>query len=323
MAGFLKGLACAVAILCGGQTGAWAQEHVSKSSPAANGLAEFRSGQFDNAGLTLHYSAMGKGQPVVILAGGPGFDPAYMKPVAAMIADHHSVILLEQRGTGRSRPAAIDATTVNENLVVQDIEALRVKLGVRRIGLVGHSFGTFTAMRYAIAHPDNVSWLVLLATVPPRAVDQTVDAYIGKRLPPESLARLGAIDAAMSKAGPADQDALSMEMATLILPAYLHDQTKAGAALAGMAGGGLHADTSQLIWSSVGKYDITSDLKSIHSPTMIIQGRDDVLDVGVAEKTRDGIPGATLVVLEDCGHFAWIEQPAALKASMMPFVSRR
>ena len=191
------------------------------------------------------------------------------------------------------------------------------------MGLVGHSFGTLTAMRYAIAHPEHVSWLILLATMPPRASDLKIEANIAQRLPPASLARLGAIDKAMVSAAPADQDALSLEMSKLILPAYLYDQSKVDRVLAMMRGGSMHNDTYELMWRSVSKYDITSGLASIHAPVLIVQGREDVLDIDGAEKTRNAIAGAKLVVLESCGHFAWLEAPAELKRAMSAFMSGR
>jgi pimeloyl-ACP methyl ester carboxylesterase len=79
-----------------------------------------------SAGLAVHYSISGKGSPVVLLAGGPGFDPDYLKPVGAMLAAGHTVILIEQRGTGHSVPPTSDATTINEGLLVSDLSAERI-----------------------------------------------------------------------------------------------------------------------------------------------------------------------------------------------------
>ena len=60
-------------------------------------------------GFDLHYRTMGKGPVVVLLSGGPGFEVDYMLPVAEKLADSFTCVLLEQRGTGRSRAAKFDA----------------------------------------------------------------------------------------------------------------------------------------------------------------------------------------------------------------------
>ena len=49
---------------------------------------------------------------------------------------------------------------------VEDLDALRRALGVRKLALDGTSYGTYVAQRYALAHPDNVSRLVLDSVVP-------------------------------------------------------------------------------------------------------------------------------------------------------------
>ena len=292
---------------------------IATGKPATAALPA-RAGEFENAGLTLHYSVIGKGAPVVMLSGGPGFNN-YMMPVAQMIAVHHQVILLDQRGTGKSRPPVVNAKTINEDLVVEDIDVLRRKLGVDRVSLVGHSFGTLTAMRYALAQPNHVDRLILLSTVPPRAAEMSLDAVIGQRLTPEELKRLAALDAASGKPG-AEQDVAQMEIAALVLPAYLYDKSNVGAVMASMGGSALHADTSKLIWRSVGDYDITSAVAAIRAPVLIVQGQQDPLDVIGARTMADAIPGAKLVILEKCGHFAWIEAPALLSSTMNAFLAQ-
>ena len=99
------------------------------------------------------------GIPVIVLHGGPGggcspamrryFDPEVFR-----------IVLFDQRGCGRSRPHA----SIEENTtwhLVQDIEAIRVVLGIDRFIVFGGSWGATLALVYAISHPDRVSQLVL------------------------------------------------------------------------------------------------------------------------------------------------------------------
>ena len=279
-------------------------------------------GSFTNSGLLLHYRVSGRGSPVVVLAGGPGFSAGYMQPIVGMVAKDHTVILLEQRGTGRSLPAQETPATVNEDLVVSDLEALRHELGYTRWTLLGHSFGTFTAMRYAIAYPEHVSALALLAVMPPRRADDHMDANLEKRLPASTGP---AFHELMVKYKAATTDAerndLGGRMNALLLPAYLYDPPRAPELMSVAAAAGMNAATGELINQSIGNYDLVAGLAKVSAPTLIIQGVADPLDPSMAAKTQAAIPGAQLTVLQKCGHFAWIEAPDRTSADLSAFLA--
>ncbi|MFE9289848.1 prolyl aminopeptidase [Streptomyces olivaceus] len=104
------------------------------------------------------------GKPAVVLHGGPGsraspghrrfFDPAAYR-----------IVLLDQRGAGRSRPRASAHDTdmgVNTTAhLMADLERLRAHLGIERWLVWGVSFGSFLGLRYAQTHPGVVTELVL------------------------------------------------------------------------------------------------------------------------------------------------------------------
>jgi proline iminopeptidase len=109
----------------------------------------------------LYYEQSGnpEGKPVVFLHGGPGggtdarmrrfFDPR-----------RYRIVLFDQRGCGRSTPAASlqDNTTWH---LVDDIEKLRVELGIERWQVFGGSWGSTLALAYAQMFPSAVTELVL------------------------------------------------------------------------------------------------------------------------------------------------------------------
>jgi pimeloyl-ACP methyl ester carboxylesterase len=140
---------------------------------------------------------------VVLLTGGPG-QPGV--PFVARLAGllrpafpGYRLVMLDQRGTGAGAlncpalqremgasdltvptPAAIRACAAAIGPrrrffatadTVADIEALRIALGVPRLTLDGVSYGSYVAERYALAHPDLVSRLVLDSVVPSWNVD--------------------------------------------------------------------------------------------------------------------------------------------------------
>ncbi|HYE48373.1 MAG TPA: prolyl aminopeptidase [Azospirillaceae bacterium] len=110
---------------------------------------------------TIYWEQSGNpnGMPVVFLHGGPGagaspthrrfFDPA-----------HYRIVILDQRGAGRSTP--LGETRENDIPdLVGDLEQLRTLLGIQRWMVFGGSWGSTLALAYAQAHPDRVVGLVL------------------------------------------------------------------------------------------------------------------------------------------------------------------
>lgn len=109
----------------------------------------------------IYYEICGNplGQPVVFLHGGPGsgcnptqrrfFDPA-----------HYRIILIDQRGCGRSKPQGATEQNTTADLV-GDIDMIRAALGIEKWLVFGGSWGSTLALSYAITHPERVIGLVL------------------------------------------------------------------------------------------------------------------------------------------------------------------
>jgi proline iminopeptidase len=109
----------------------------------------------------IYYEVCGNpsGYPVIFLHGGPGsgcnpnqrrfFDPA-----------HYKIILMDQRGCGRSSPRGSTINNTTDDLI-NDIEAIRKDLGIERWLVFGGSWGSTLALSYALAHAAYVTGLVL------------------------------------------------------------------------------------------------------------------------------------------------------------------
>lgn len=110
---------------------------------------------------TIYFEQCGNpnGRAALALHGGPGgglspemrrfFDP-----------DRYRVVLMDQRGCGRSTPHAEIAENTTWDLVA-DIERVREKLGIEKWLVFGGSWGSTLALAYAIKHPERVAGLVL------------------------------------------------------------------------------------------------------------------------------------------------------------------
>jgi pimeloyl-ACP methyl ester carboxylesterase len=168
----------------------------------------------------------GRDRPLLLfLQGGPGFesprptrhptDPGWLDRA---LADFR-VILLDQRGTGRSTPVgdlpgrnpaeqAAYLTHLRADAIVRDAEALRAHLGVEKWSVLGQSFGGFTALTYLSFAPEGLREVFFTGGLPPidRATDEVYRATYSRviertaryyRRYPEDRDRLLAVHAAI------------------------------------------------------------------------------------------------------------------------------
>ena len=113
----------------------------------------------------IYYEQCGNpaGIPVVVLHGGPGGGTSpnlrcYFNP------DGYRIILLDQRGCGKSTPHASEDISLEDNTtwhLVADIEQLREKLGIDQWLVFGGSWGSTLALAYALIHTERVLGLIL------------------------------------------------------------------------------------------------------------------------------------------------------------------
>lgn len=112
-----------------------------------------------------------QGLPVIFLHGGPGsgcrahhrcfFDP-----------NRYRIVLLDQRGAGRSTPHGHLIANTTEHLL-QDLEQIRVQLNIERWLVFGGSWGATLALLYAQRHPERCFGLVLRGSFLARRKDLT------------------------------------------------------------------------------------------------------------------------------------------------------
>jgi proline iminopeptidase len=139
---------------------------MSNATPVLNKLypeiEPYQSGYLRVSDLhDVFYEQVGTpgGQPAVFLHGGPGVGimPGYRR---FFDPKQYRMVLLDQRGAGRSKPHAELAENTTWDLV-EDLEKLRSHLGIDRWVVFGGSWGSTLALCYAIKHPDRVRGLIL------------------------------------------------------------------------------------------------------------------------------------------------------------------
>ena len=110
---------------------------------------------------TLYWEECGnpQGMPVLFLHGGPG---SGLSPKHRQFFDprHYRIVLFDQRGAGQSTPLG-EVRHNTTQLLIQDIEQLRVLLGIEQWLVFGGSWGSTLALAYGQAHPERCTGFVL------------------------------------------------------------------------------------------------------------------------------------------------------------------
>lgn len=251
-------------------------------------------------------------EPAMVLPGGPCRGPEYLESFAGL-GDEHPFVVLHARGTprtgGLSRGWWTDA---------DDVIAAADSLGVARLRLVAHSAGTRLALAVATRYPERVESMVL---VTPPATWLSGTTYDGEELPADrhDPAVASAITALQEPDAPAE--AAFREQFLRQAPAsYAHW----GAAERQNATIGAVSLAAARAWFDGIPEDAAAQVRrAARVPTLVVAGDRDLLTgLRPVVDYADALD-AELHVIEDCGHYPWVEQPAAFREVMSDWLRRR
>ena len=219
------------------------------------------------------------------------------------VADTHHVIVIDNRGTGRSDEPEGPYTIAG---MAADVEAVLTAAGVERAHLVGASMGGMIAQQYALDHARAAS-LALLCTTPggPEA----------EPTPPETLERMfgvpaeyderAAIRYKMEPAMTAEFWASNDDLIERIVDWRLAmDAPKEG---------------RQNQAAAVEAFDVSDRLQELQLPTTVMHGeRDRVVPIANGRLLAEGVPEAELVTFEEGGsHLFFIERADSVTDALL------
>lgn len=256
-------------------------------------------------GVNLAYDEYGTGEPVVMVTGTGA--PGRMwrtHQVPALTAAGHRVITLDNRGIPPSDPCPEDFTL---DAMAGDIARLIERLGLAPCRVVGYSLGAIAVQELVLARPELVRQAVLMATA--ARADALTEAMtaadvelgaVGAGLPPRFRAYVKAVQN-LSPRTLNDDERLQDWLAVFEMAA------PDNAAARGQLG-------LQLIPDRRPAY------RRIGRPCLVIGFQDDlVVRPHLSREVAAVIPGARYTEIPGCGHYGYLENPAAVNSAIIRF----
>jgi len=258
---------------------------------------------------------------LLLLHGGPGAHHDYLLPQMLHLAERYNVILYDQRGGGRSR-ADNDRDPITWRTHVADLQAVIAEMTLGAASVVGYSFGGMLAMLYSIEAEKNPGMPAFerLALIDPAPVKieyrRMFEAEFTRRQNGMEIKRLRE-ELAASGLREEDPDEYRQRTFELAVAPYFADPKKAR----NLTPFRVTARVQQSTWDSLGAdYDLLPDLQALRLPSLFVHGRYDPIPVESSEEGSRAM-GARLVLLDDCGHVPYVEQPGPLFSALDEFLA--
>jgi pimeloyl-ACP methyl ester carboxylesterase len=234
---------------------------------------------------------------LLALHGGPaGYDHSYLRPHLDRLAAFTQVVYVDLPGHGRSDH--VDAADWSLERCADDLRDFCDRLGIVEPLLFGHSMGGFVALHFALRHPGHASGLLLQATAARHDVSRVVHEFrtrFGDELAALATRTFGGATT-------------TIEENRRVLDAFGPNRPDSDTYARIIPNPDLEAATPH-----VARFDVVSELhRIIDVPTLVSVGSlDPVTPVAAAREIVDGLTTAPchLEVLEDAGHFPWLDDP--------------
>lgn len=288
---------------------------------------ESRDGYVDTGGAIVYYATLGTGPPVVLLHGGPGTTHEYFLPYLLPLARHHQLVLIDERGSGRSQQLE-DHAQYNLAMMANDIEAVRVALDLGKIDLLGHSFGGILAQAVAIQHPASIRRLILAATGSSakrinadfKRIKDSADEKIRAQIEAlEARGIIGADGAQLAEYRALADQAEAPYSYFIRQPAWDSARTPMGWDVLNQIWG---AKSDFHIDGDLAGFDFTEALRKLTIPTLVIYGDHDMVTDATAQESHAALVGSALVKIPRSAHMMMVDQNIAFIDAVTRFLEQ-
>jgi len=249
--------------------------------PTPEPIHSDRSAQANANGISIHYAVYGQGSPVVLLHGGLANADYWGNQIRAL-APHHTVIVLDSRGHGRS---SRDLRPYSYDLMADDVVALMDVLKVPKADIVGWSDGAILALDLAMRYPGRVGKIFAFAA---NTVTSGVKDDVEKNPTFAAFIRRAGREYEAYSATPKEYDAFVQQISKMW--------------------------ASQPNWTD-------AQLKAIAVPVLVVDGdHDEAIKREHTEYIASTIPHAGLLILPNASHFAFLQDPEFFNYAILHFL---
>ena len=269
--------------------------------------------------------SFGSGDEVVFcLNGGPGLPCDYLREAHSCLVDQgYRVVAFDQLGTGASdRPD--DAALWTIGRYVEETETVRKALNLGKVHMLGHSWGGWLGIDYALTYPENLKTLILEDTV----ADMPHLILELERL----RAALGAETVAMMQKHEARGTIDHPEyLAAITILNYRHVcrlsewPAPVNRSLSdwNMGPYGTMQGPNEFLYiGNLKEWNRIPDLPKIQVPVLITCGEHDELTPACALRMKLNLPDVELKVIDNASHMPFYENPAMYYPVLLDFLAR-
>ncbi len=289
---------------------------------AGLGLAQSREGFLNVPGGPVWYriTGEGKGTPVLALHGGPGGTSCGLYALDPM-AEGRRIVVYDQLGSGRSgRPT--DPSLWRVDRFVEELHLLRKKLGLRRVHLMGHSWGASLAAAYVLSKGTKGLASLTLASPLLSTRDWIRDAEaLKQQLPADVQATLqkheaeGSTDHPDYRRAEAEYTRRFVRRSPLVPP----NPACAESVRNNLIYEKMWGPTEFYATGSLKSFDVTPRLAELRLPVLLVTGEFDEARPETAARYRKLIPGALLEVIPGAAHALFADNPTRTRQVLAEF----
>jgi len=257
-------------------------------------------------GQKIYYLEAGSAaNPKVILLHGMGGDMNNWSLTLPALAAKYHVFVPDQIGFGKSDKPIMNYRVAT---LVEFLDVFCKKLGIEKASLVGNSLGAWTAAAFAIAHPQKVEKLVMAG-----GSGLSSKRWNGPVLTKELY--------------PILNPSTTAEMKRVFEMIFYNKALFSDAAIEVAFTNRLKRNSGQVVNALIesmlrGEDYVDEKVKTIKAPTLVVWGREDRLTpLAMGEAFAKDIPGAQLLVFDQCAHVPQLEKPAEFNAAVLKFLA--
>ncbi len=270
------------------------------------------------------YSYGERGDVLFLLNGGPGLPCDYLRdPLVCMVEAGYRVVTYDQLGCGASdRPK--DKSLWNIARYVEEVETVRAGLGLGRVNLLGHSWGGWLGIEYALKYQGNLRTLILSNTCGdmPHLV-QELDRHRAA-LGAETVAMMQRFEAEGNFTHPSYQAAITIlnYRHVLRLDVWPASVKKSLGDWNPDVYGTMQGPNEFLYVGNLKDWNRIPLMPGIKIPCLILSSQHDELTPACAMRMHLALPNSEITIFPNSSHLPMHEEPEAYIARLTRFLDR-